>query len=195
MKCIVPLSLALAFTSLLFVTGSAYTQKDDGPKVKDYLEALKNAENWSKNINSPEFYKDYELENTKTKKTAKLKDLTDFERDLFYLLQAENLSKQLAGLNQAWAKEATTAPERYKATTKEDLEKTDRNPDKTDIEESIKKLTQIRKDHAVKFEKIMEDTLSKYTKEIPEKDAKLYQQQVKDFHDHHKLIERKKDNK
>jgi len=111
------------------------------------------------------------------------------------MVQAEMLTKQLAALNHAWGKEKDAAPERDKSAKKEDLAKDDRLPDKTDIEESLAKLVQLRKDHAAKFEKLAEDTLKKHAKQIPEKDAKLYLQQIREFHDRNKLIERKKDSK
>jgi len=197
MKRTLTLGLALLLTAFAFTVGIANAQKgeENRPKVKDYNDALKGTGDLHKNVNNPDYYKDFDLENTKTKKTAKLKDLSDFEKDIFYMVQAEKLTKQLAGLNYAWNKEKDVAPERAKDAKKEDLAKDDRLPDKTDIEEALAKLVQLRKDHAVKYEKIVEDTLKKHAKVIPEKDAKLYSQQVREFHDRQKLIERKKDSK
>lgn len=199
---------AFALAALLVVSvahAQAHPPGPDGeheahkPTIGDYEEALKHHSQWSENVSSPEFYKELEFEMLKgeEKKKVKFVDLKDFEKNLFYIYQAEALSNKLARLEGMWnfelrrlppVKKEDVALEKEKEALTEERLKQEAN--RADVEGYIGKLHKLREAHAVRFEKLMGDVFEKFKDEIPAADRENYSQKVKEWHDKQKLVER-----
>lgn len=196
---------AIVFAALLLATAvQAHPPGPDGkheahkPTIGDYEEALKHHTQWSENIASPDFYKELEFEMLKgeDKKKVKFIELKEFEKNLFYIYQAESLSNKLARLEGMWnielrqlppIKEEVVNGKEGPALSEEQLKK---EAKRKDVEAYIGKLHELRKGHAVRFEKLMSEVFKKFEKEIPKADRENYEQKVKEWHDKQNLVER-----
>lgn len=182
------LTLILAF----FMGVSLAKSQDLTPKLpklvaKDqYEKTLKSYVNWSNNLSNPKFYEQYKW--TIKEGEKKFPDLTDFEKDQVYLIQGFRLERELFSLKLAWDNEIAwlksgrinpeSIPENA-ATVEE-------------IEGFQKQLLELRKETAVKFEKLMGELFEKHKDKIPLKEREYVSSQIKKWHDKYNLIERKK---
>lgn len=200
---------AIALAALLFVSAAqAHPPGPDGeheahkPTIGDYEDALKHHTQWSENIANPNFYKELEFTMLKGEDEKKVKfvDLKEFEKNLFYLYQAENLSNTLARLEGMWNLELRGLPpvtkeiadDKKESLTEERLKQV---ADRKDVEGYITKLHDLRKGHAIRFEKLMTEVFTKFESEIPKADRENYTAKVKEWHDKQQLVERKKEAK
>lgn len=137
------------------------------------------------NIANQDYYKDVTFEINKTedgknKLVLKYKALPALERAILLFVWAEELGNALFKLEAEWLHEAKQTPPEPPSLPGE--------PAKT----SIEKISSLRKLHALKFEKLIDDTFKQYKTEIPEADRKDYRERIQKWHDSQHLIDRKK---
>lgn len=197
---------AIALAALLLVSAAqAHPPNPDGehephkPTIGNYEDALKHHTQWSENIDNSDFYKELEFEmlKGKDKKKVKFTELKEFEKNLFYIYQAESLSNKLSRLEGMWNFELRRLPP-----VKEEVKNEENEPEalteerlkeianRKDVEGYINKLHELRKDHAVRFEKLMTNVFKEFENEIPKADRENYEQKVKEWHDKQSLVDR-----
>jgi len=154
------------------------------PKLVDkevYEKTLKNYSDFHVNLSKPAFYKLIVWETSEG--PSKFTELTDFEKDQFYLVQGFKLTKELHGLSLAWKNELVWQGklEKQVGATPEE------------IVAFMTRLLTLRKAMAVDFEKLIDATFEKHKDKLSEKEHVYIKKQIANFHDRNKLVERKDD--
>jgi hypothetical protein len=157
---------------------------DEGsnPSIKDFQEAMKQYSKWVENFSNEDIYKDVEIKDSLTGETTKFKDMSDLEKNLFYLWQAEICSNKMASLDLKWYKNFKAAKTSEEGSTESSEENLDRTANKKDIFEFGSKLKSLRKNHALNFEKFVKEFFKKYESDIPLKDREAYLERIHDWH-------------
>lgn len=172
------------------------------PTVEEYDIAFKHYAEWSKNIANPDFYKDLEFGMLKDgEQKVKFTELKEFEKNLFYLYQAENLSNRLFMLQNFWQNEL----KKLQILDEQPIEAPDpgeevrvekpKNPIKAtatikDVEGYLFNVYNLRKAHAYRYETLINYIFDKFKDEIPETDRDNYLDKVRTWHDKQQLINR-----
>jgi len=146
--------------------------------LKDYKSTYDTYNMWSERFDDEELYKDLELVEKLSEEKKKFSELSSFEKDIFYLLQADVISTHLLQLKIHWNEEHTT---RVTAKT---------SPTEKEISIYINKLERLRTTHAVRYEKKIEDVFEKHKNNLTEEEKKVYLKNVREWHDSEKLIKR-----
>ena len=149
-----------------------------------YEGALKYYGNWSKNLDNPDFWKNTEFKDKKTGKIKKFSDLTDEKKSVFFLLMCENLTEELRSLQQIWNVEIK------KMQSRKEKSGDDKFPTLKEVQDYSVQMLKIRKETAVKFEKMAKEILKK--NKVPEKELQLYMKRIERYHDMYNLIKREK---
>lgn len=153
--------------------------------TEKYEETLKNYTSWHKNLSTPEFYKKFKWEIDKEDKN--FSDLTDFEKNQFYLVQGLKLTRELHILSLAWQNELNWLKSGRIGNLTEDSATAE------DVAAFQARLLVLRKALAPDLEKLMDDIFEKHKEEISKKERDFLKKQVVNFHNTNKLIERKDD--
>jgi hypothetical protein len=184
-----------AFLSTLFlilIYGDAKAQQPQPPlqppklvAKEKYEETLKSYTSWHKNLSTPDFYQKFTW---KTKEgDKKFSDLTEAEKDQFYLVQGFQLTKELHGLSLAWKNELVWIESGRITTLPEDAATAE------EITAFQVQLLALRKTTAVDFEKLIDNVFEKHKDKISKKERDYVKKQIVNFHDKNELIERKDD--
>lgn len=171
----------LAGLFIVILSGDVFAQQRL-PKAKDVEQTIINLSTWSENVDKESFYDQMIFKDKESNKIIKFKDLSDIEKDVFYILQAEIVGNQLFSMSM-FVTSVKPAP---------DSTDPDRLPNAKDLSEFNARIQSLRKSHALKFEKVVESIFKKHEKTIPEYDRKMYMLKITSWHDQYKLINRKK---
>jgi hypothetical protein len=171
-------------SAFALITLSDTLEAQTPPKLVDkevYEKTLKNYSDFHVNLSKPAFYKLIVWETSEG--PSKFTELTDFEKDQFYLVQGFKLTKELHGLALAWKNELVWQGklEKQVGATPEE------------IVAFMTKLLALRKAMAVDFEKLIDDTFEKHKDKLSKKEHSYIKKQIINFHDKNKLVERKDD--
>jgi hypothetical protein len=168
------------------------------PTKKDFEDALKQYTVWSNNLNKASWYKDVTLiemildEKTKQKSPKEIKflEFTEYDKDLFYLLQGRKLTGELTRLDYYWRSEKERIRKKM-LLVHQGLEKW-KTGDlvQEDIDKYLERLRALRIATAIKFETLIISTFKKYEKQVPKKEFEEFYDQIKEYHDRYKLINR-----
>jgi hypothetical protein len=175
-------------SALLFLMGTKADAQVQPPKLvtpEKYEETLKHYTSWHKNLSTPDFYEKFKWKIDKEDKN--FSDLTDFEKDQFYLVQGFQLTKELHILSLAWQNELNWLKSGRITNLPEGVATAE------DVTAFQTKLLTLRKALAPDFEKLMDNIFEKHKKKISEKERSFVKKQIVNFHDENKLIERKDD--
>jgi len=178
--------------------------------IGDYEEAIKYFELWIENVSKKDYYKDTSLVHKETKKETKFTDLTKLEKHVIYLWQAEKLTNLLIDMEKKWKHELflLKIQEAAKQKTEEEIARRHRRPEPEpepepesdeskvatteNVEKYLKKLKDLRKKHAVRFEALAEKIFTDFKDKFPKKDSDNFLRRLRKWHDDQKLIDRKK---
>jgi len=161
----------------------------------EYEKALDNYSLWNDNIDNPEFYKDFSWKGKDFE--VKWEDLTEFEKDQLCIVQAFKLEKELLELDHYWSQEIMSFMFQSRFVVpvdpngEEEVEKEEEV--KTTIDDMMKysqQLTDLRKETALGFEKLLDEMFEKHKLKFSKKETNFVKNQVARFHDHYHLIER-----
>ena len=158
--------------------------------VKNYQKAFQEYSSWVKHISEESFYKDVKMRDVNApNKVIGFVDLTPLQKNLFYLWQSEVCSNKMLKLLMQWEEEYKSLPP---VNDVEDNEDPNRAANRNDVLKYGKKLLELRKMHAVNFEKLISTVFKKYEKELPAKDREAYVKRIHNWNINQKLIEEKK---
>ena len=141
------------------------------PVEEDFLKAIRRFEEWNKNLDNPDFYYKRVTFRNRAGKVIKFKDLSEFEKSIFYITQGNKLTNTLAKLEFLWKIESARLPD-------------------INVKKYLGELTDLRKDTAVKYEDVIEGIFKKFPKEIPEQERDLFLKEIRELHDKHNLVKR-----
>ena len=194
--------ISSCFLITLFLATSLHAQAPvpSGPReaiVKDYQEAFQQYSSWVKHISEESFYKDVKMREVNTSnKVIGFVDLTPLQKNLFYLWQSEVCSGKMLKLLAQWEEEYKSLPLPLPPVNAdlpvEGNEDPNRVANRNDVLEYGKKLLELRKTHAVNFEKLISTVFKKYEKELPVKDREAYIKRIHNWNINQKLVEDKK---
>jgi hypothetical protein len=161
-----------------------------GATVGDYKKIINLASRWSKNLTNVKYYETrYTFKEKKTGEIKKLSELPAFDRDMFFMLQCELITKNLTTTNDKWKTDADALP----SADKEEEEEEDKTPaKKEDVQQFLGQLLVIRKTAAEKYEALAEKVFKDYADKFTTEERDQYLKSMRDRHDKDKLIERKK---
>lgn len=174
----------LSAICLAFMSADIKAQQPPKLVAKEkYEETLKHYDSWHKNLSKPDFYEKFKW---KTKdKEKKFSELTDFEKDQFYLVQGLQLTRELHVLSAAWQNEITWI-------------QSGKIPDLPEGIATVEEITAfqatlltLRKTTAVDFEKLLDSVFKEHKDKISDKERDYLKKQIVNFHNKNKLIERK----
>ncbi len=157
--------------------------------VADYEKVLKSFNEWSDNLSNPEWWKDVRLTNSKTKEVVKFSELSEYRKYIFYFMSAEKLSQQLKQMNGHWQDEIknfSVAAKDPKIVDPKLLP-----PTKEQIIVFCKKLLDVRKATAIRFEALADKVFKKYKDKFTPEEIATITKHIRDFNDKEKLIDRK----
>jgi hypothetical protein len=201
------MKLLMSLAILLFSFGLVYSQEtkpavkpaqppevapkpaETKPTLEMYEEVLTKLKKWSDNFDKEAFWKDAKLRNKETDKVSKFQDLSPYERGVFMFMTGEKLSNELKRFDNLWQGEL----KKFDGTEKKEEGKgKERAAVKEDVVEYTKQLTALRKATAVKFESYAEKFFKDFKDKFTEDERTKYMNNIREFHDNDKLIERKK---
>lgn len=211
------IALLLAVNTVQVQAQVSQPQPQIPPKLADketYEKTLKHYISWKDNLSNPVFYKKFVWEGEDVKK--KFSDLTDFEKDQFYLIQGFKLTKELQVLRILWDNEImclksgkytipiapappqvdappAVAPDPVPPIAPPDPPAPAPPATAEEVEEFQKQLLNLQKENAVAFEKLMDTVFKRHKDLIPKKERDFIKKQIILFHDSLELVERKKD--
>jgi len=195
----------LVYMYAFLFCATLFAQEEKVPPTNaDYKDALSYYEEWSKNAQNPDFYKDLEMNvkgttdpNKKPKeKPVKIKDLPVLQQDVFYLYQAEQCSNSLYHLERVWSLELSglkSVPKKERESLAEkhkDITPLKKPPTVKDLETHIKNIVELRQRHAKRYETLAIGLFTKHKDEIPAKDRRAYMTRIRAWHDKQELIKR-----
>lgn len=158
--------------------------KDELPTKGEYERTLKHYGEWSAKFNDADYWKAVKLTRVSDKKEFKVKDLEEFDRQGFFLNNLRRCGYEMTRLEGFWADELKQYT--AKPPTQEGVPTTD------ELKGYIKKLTTLRKETAVSLEKYAEKFVKDNAAKVTKDEGDLLLKQIREYHDEHKLIERKK---
>jgi hypothetical protein len=176
----------LSALCFIFMSGDSKAQQIQPPKLVEkekYEETLKNYTSWHNNLSKPDFYENFKWKTGEEEK--KFSDLTDFEKDQFYLVQGFKLTRELHDLSLAWKNEIMWIQSGRIGELPETAATVE------EITAFQVKLLTLRKTVAVDFEKLLDSVFEKHKNKISKKERDYIKKQIVNFHDKNKLIERK----
>lgn len=168
--------------------------EEPSPTLEDYDEYLNHYKELRKDFFKLEKWKDVQLRKKDDPKVVKkFSEFPEFEQHMFCISLAGRLSSEMVSLDEAWRGELKKFSDaKHKILPRKEIKNDKQKPAlKPDVEKYLKELTELRKGFAVEFESYAEKTLKKYEKEVPEAERNKRLKDIRDFHDKHKLIERK----
>ena len=159
------------------------------PAANEYTEVLKRMEGWCERFDKLESYKDTVISQGEEKK--KFTELTPFEKNMFVIFSGQTCANQMMQLYNVWDVERQQLM-RLEVLRQGGQAAAARQGEVTSqqLADNLASLRKLQKGHAKRFETAIERIFEEFKEEIPEKDAKLYIQNVRKFHDRYDLIER-----
>jgi hypothetical protein len=193
--------LALMFGCIVCITPACQAQFKIEPippaakpqAKKEYEKQLKAHAKWSNNLSNPEHYKDVVFKHKKTGEVVPFTKLSDFEKQMWYLLQGEQLTKEMQKAESKWKDEANAAKPRPDDEGDDEDEKKEQPPWKEEVQAYVNQLHDLRKKTAVKFETLAEKVFSDNKDKLSAEEKEFYLKRLRALHDQDKLVERKKD--
>jgi len=158
------------------------TVADEVPKT-DYKYALKKIENIIKNFSNEDFYKNHTFIHKKTGEHKKIEDFSDLKKNVLFLITIRKLTGFMEKLQNIWNKELESVDPKV-----EDP----KLANKSDIEGFIKELFELRKRAAEKYETFAEELFNNFPDDFSKEEKNFIMDDIRDYNDKHKLIERKK---
>lgn len=143
------------------------------PAAEDFQKIIKDYSYWSLNVDNPYYYKDQEFKPAFSETTIKFAELPDDAKAVHYLEQAKDLTLRLFIHSVLWDVQLKAAKE---------------EADKTGITNYLNQLLQLRKEHAKRYEALMDKVLNS-VKDITAEEKAAYRIWMKSFHKQQKLIE------
>jgi len=176
------------FLILLAITAAPVNYLPRGiPTMSEYHDALKAYGELVDEFDKEESYKDVEFKKIKDKKVILFQDLPELQRFVFILTRAEEITKNLSDLEEAWKAESAKVPSYPKQDALvEGL--TQRYPRASDMKNYLDQLRTLRKKMATKLEKACADGFEKHKSEVPAEEAKKYLDEIKDYHKKNQLV-------
>lgn len=176
---------------------AAQVPEKPSPAPEDYETAISSFKKITEKSFKIEAWKDQKVVNNETKEEKKFSELSGLEQHVLLLDMADRTSQQMLSLQKAWDGELKKfANPAHKLVPRPKIDNQKQNPaTKADAEAYHKELLTLRKSYAVSYEKFVEKFMKDFKKDIDEKEAKLTLDEVRGFHDKHKLIERKVEKK
>ena len=178
------------------------------PTVGDYEKVLKRFGDWSDNLSNPEYWKGTKLKNKKTGDIVLFENLPDFDKRVFYVISAENLSTKMKEMQGMWEKELEeikkNPPPKDKEKKPDKQNWTERNKksaeerrtnkiaSQIEVEGFLKNLLELRKKTAVRYEAMMEKLFEDFKDKFSEEERKHNLKVIREWHDKENLILRKK---
>ena len=141
------------------------------PDKEDFLKTLRCLNEWNENLNNPNFYYKRVIFHNRAGKIIKFKDLSEFDKGIFYITQGKKLTAELVKLQFLWKIESARLKD-------------------IDVHKYLVALTDLRKDTAIKYEEVIEDVFEKFSKEIPEQERNSFLKKIRELHDKSNLIKR-----
>lgn len=163
-------------------------KKDKLPTTKDYETYLERYKTHSNNLANKKFWEATSLRNKDTGKVVSWKDTPDKDRRLVVMMFADRVSVEMRTLHGHWMKEVAKL-KNFKDSGKELPEGA---ATLEEVEEYLAKLMHLRKDTAVKYEKLAEQYFKDFDKEYTKDEVAKHLKSIRDWHDEEKLIERNK---
>lgn len=157
------------------------------PKIAEYEAVLKGFKNWTGNFNQLEFYKEFEMKEGETKQT-RFDKLPKLDQNLFFVWSGQNCGNQMTTVFMKWSHDVVQLERIEKVSPPNETNKECATAAK--VKEFVKQLSELRKKHAVGFEGTTVTIFKTHAGDIPQKDRELYLKQIREFHDHYKLIDR-----
>lgn len=133
------------------------------------------------NFNKVDFYKKYEFKH-KNGSVKKLGDFTALERNVFYTLQAEKLTKNLKKIQKEW--------EDYLKNLKTGDIDDDTLANKEDVQSYVDTISDLRKKLAAKYESLAEQMFKDFPDDFTDEEKKHIMEKIKKYHNENNLIER-----
>jgi hypothetical protein len=164
---------------------------DAKPTVADYKNVYLKYAKWHNNLANDKFYDSmYQFKDKKTGVVKKLADLPEFDKQLFYAMQVELLSKTMEQLQEKWTANMKSLP----SVTDSDIEEDNnlREAKKEDVEAILLQLNVLQKKVAEKQEAMVEKLFKDHAKEFTDEERDLYIKNMRERNDRNKLIERNK---
>ena len=155
---------------LLAVVASANVPGANCPtsSAKEFEQVVVNYDKWSDNIDNPDFYTKFFWKDGE--KIIKFADLSEFEKDQFYILQIHQISREMYSINASWVgilKYTTGYPAEINASK---------------ISEYLLKLQKIRTKTASKVGGIVKKLLTKHEDKFLEKESSFIIRRIERWH-------------
>lgn len=167
------------------------SEEEKKPIIADYEATMKHFKELTAGYASEETYKEV-IFKTKDGKEKPFKELTDFEKHAFYLLQAQNISRHLQFLEQAWTEEFEKLSKEPEPKKEVGAKESEQIATAKDVKKYLGELLKMRKSHAAHYEQFTYKVFEKFKDDIPEESRKAYIKRMKEWHDTYKLIDRPK---
>jgi hypothetical protein len=166
---------------------------EPSPTLEQYEKFLTKMETMAKNFTNFDSWKEMSFKHKVTGKVVEWKDLSEFEKTMFCLIMADRTTAYFTRMNEFWQDELKEFDDpNHKLVPTPNPENDKQKPaTKEDVKKYVDKLTVLRKDFALEYEKFAEKSLKTYEKEIPQAERDKMLKSMKEYHDKHKLIERK----
>jgi hypothetical protein len=140
--------------------------------IMEYQKELNKFKEASDNLTNEAYYNTSWFKHKKTGEIKKFTTLTNLEKNVFYIQQAEKITIEFTKTQQKWEKE---------------LE----NHDETsDMGKLLLELVILRKAHALKYEQMLDLMFKKFPDDFTEEEKQFISNRVKKYHDDNKLIRR-----
>tara|TARA_Y100000034_G_scaffold134066_1_gene201506 strand:- start:11982 stop:12608 length:627 start_codon:yes stop_codon:yes gene_type:complete len=150
----------------------------------------------SKDFVNEDHYKGFAFKDQQTEKVKKFSDFTKQERLLYMIFQGEKLTLYLEMLQVSWENELKVLKKVMDGIEipegKVETEKVKELEEKIkEVDRLMNELVVLRKNTAVKFEDFLGKTFALLQDDIKEEERESYLKAIRNYHDKHKLIERK----
>lgn len=163
------------------------------PTLEDYEKYLAKMEKISKDFMVFDSWKEMSFKHKVTGKVVEWKDLSEYEKTMFCVVMAERTTAYFTRMDAFWKEELKSFENpNHKLVPVPNPENEKQKPaTKEDVTKYVEKLTSIRKNFAVEYEKFAEASFKKYEKEIPAPEREKMLNSIREYHDKFKLVERK----
>lgn len=159
------------------------------PAAEEYAKTLKQLEDWCEKFDNIESYKDTLI--TQGEEENKFVDLSPLEQNLFVIFSGQTCANQMMRLYNVWEIERKQLLQlEVLRQGGEAAEAREGEVTSQQLAENLQSLRKLQKSHANKFEATVKKIFEEFKEEIPEKDAKLYLQNVQNFHNRYGLVDR-----
>jgi len=144
---------------LIFVLSLLFAQVCLAAKPVDYDAALKNYKSWSDNIDKPEFYSQFSWK--VDDKKIKFSEMSEFDKDQFYIVQTHKVLRELYLLEQYWTHELILSK----------LPRLDAETSSSQISTYLLQLQKLRIETAIKSETFVKTLLEKHKDKISSEES------------------------